>query len=90
MENLRPVLETLSDEIFFEIFDRLSPWDLFQAFDGLNQRLNTILTDSRLRFRDDISSLKLEQCHFYIEHILPRIHTRLTSFTFGSYDTDEV
>lgn len=93
MENLAripPVLEILSDEIFFEIFDRLSPWDLFQTFSGLNQRFTTILNDSRLRFRDDISSVKLEQCHFYFNHILPQIISRLISFTFGTCDTDEV
>ncbi len=87
---LRPVLETFSDEVFFEIFDRLSPMDLYKTFYGLNYRLNTILNDSRMRFRDNISSLNIEECHFYIKNILPQIITRLVSFTFGTYDTDEV
>lgn len=83
-------LETFSDEVFFEIFDRLSPSELYQTFYGLNSRFNTILSDSRMRFRDDLSSLNLIQFHSYIQHILPRIMDRLISFTFGTYDTDEV
>ena len=83
-------LETFSDEVFFEIFDRLSPSELYQTFFGLNTRFNTILTDSRMRFRDNLSSLNLTQFHSYIQHILPRIMDRLISFTFGTYDTDEV
>ena len=83
-------LETFSDEVFFEIFDRLSPNDLYKAFYGLNIRLNTVLNDSRLRFRDNISSLNPEQLHDYVQHILPKITNRLVSFTFGTYDTEEV
>lgn len=83
-------LETFSDEVFFEIFDRLSPTDLYRTFSGLNQRLDTILNDSRMRFRDNLSSLNPTEFHSYIEHILPQIIDRLTSFTFGTYDTDEV
>ncbi|CAF3391685.1 unnamed protein product [Rotaria sp. Silwood1] len=83
------VLETFSDEVFFEIFDRLSPIDLYQTFHGLNHRFNTILNDSRMRFRDNISSLTLREFHSYVENILPKIIDRLVSFTFGTYDTDE-
>ncbi|CAF0817850.1 unnamed protein product [Rotaria sordida] len=83
------VLETFSDEVFFEIFDRLSPIDLYQTFHGLNNRFNTILNDSRMCFRDNISSLNLKEFHSYIENILPKIIDRLVSFTFGTYDTDE-
>jgi hypothetical protein len=93
MENLiqiRSVLETFSDEVFFEIFDRLSPLDLYKSFYGLNNRFNTILHDSRMRFRDNISSLNTKEFQFYIENILPQINHRLISFTFGTYDTDEV
>lgn len=93
MENLIPirsVLETFSDEIFFEIFDRLSPLDLYQAFYGLNTRFNRILNDSRLRFRDNISSFNTKEFEFYMKKILPQIIHRLISFTFGTYDTDEV
>jgi hypothetical protein len=83
-------LETFSDELFFEIFNRLSPSDLYQAFYTLNIRFNRILNDSRMRFRDNISSLNPEQFKLYIKTILPQIIDRLTSFTFGTYDTDEV
>jgi hypothetical protein len=83
-------LETFSDEVFFEIFDRLSPSDLYKTFSGLNIRLNSILNDSRMRFRDNLSSLNPKQFHSYIENILPQIMDRLISFTFGTYDTDEV
>ncbi|CAF1271365.1 unnamed protein product [Adineta steineri] len=82
-------LETFPNEIFFEIFDRLLPSDLYQAFYGLNTRLNTILNDSRMRFRDNISSLNSKEFHSYIQNILPQILNRLVSFTFGTYDTDE-
>jgi hypothetical protein len=93
MENLiliRSVLETFSDEVFFEIFDRLSPSDLYKTFYGLNNRFDTILNDSRMRFRDNISSLNIKEFKFYIENILPKVINRLVSFTFGTYDTDEV
>ena len=83
-------LETFSDEVFFEIFDRLSPNDLYRTFSGLNTRLNVILNDSRMRFRDNLSSLSPAQFHSYIENILPQIIDRLISLTFGTYDTDEV
>jgi hypothetical protein len=83
-------LETFPDELFFEIFDRLSSIELYQTFYGLNHRLNTILNDFRLRFRDNISSLNLKEFHFYIQNILPQITNRLISFKFGTYDTDEV
>ncbi len=83
-------LETFSDEVFFEIFDRLSPNDLYKTFFGLNIRFNTILNDSRMRFRDNLSLLNPNQFHSYIENILPQIIDRLISFTFGTYDTDEV
>jgi hypothetical protein len=84
------VLETFSDEVFFEIFDRLAPTDLYTTFYGLNYRLNTICNDSRMRFRDNLSSLNTKEFHFYIENILPRILNRLVSFTLGTSDTDEV
>jgi len=84
------MLETFPDEIFFELFDRLSPRDLYQAFHSLNSRINTILHDSRMRFRDNISSLNIDEFHFYTKHILPKISNRLVSFTFGTYDPDEV
>lgn len=87
---IRSVLETFSDEIFFEIFDRLSPLDLYQAFYGLNNRFNKILNDYRLRFRDNISSLNENEFEFYMNKILPHIIHRLVSFTFGTHDTDEV
>ncbi len=93
MDNLiliRSALETFSDEVFFEIFDRLLPMDLYKTFYGLNNRFNTILNDSRMRFRDNISSFNIKEFHFYIENILPQIINRLVSFTFGTYDTDEV
>lgn len=83
-------LETFSDEVFFEIFDRLSPSELYETFYGLNSRFNTILNDSRMRFRDNLSSLNPYQFHSYIRHVLPQIMDRLISFTFGTYDTDEV
>ncbi|CAF2535090.1 unnamed protein product [Rotaria sp. Silwood2] len=87
--NNHPKLETFSDEVFFEIFDRLSPSDLYKTFYGLNIRLNTILNDSRMRFRDNLSSLSPKQFHSYVKNILPQIIDRLISFTFGTYDTDE-
>jgi hypothetical protein len=83
-------LETFPDELFFEIFDRLTSINLYQTFNGLNHRFNTILHDSRLRFRDNLSSLNFKEFHFYIKNILPQIIDRLVSFTFGTYDTDEV
>jgi hypothetical protein len=86
----KSTLETFSDEVFFEIFDRLSPSDLYRTFYGLNLRFNTILRDSRMRFRDDLSALNAAEFHSYIPHTLPMIVDRLISFTFGTYDTDEV
>ena len=88
--NHKCTFETFSDEVFFEVFDRLSPSDLYKAFYGINIRLNTILNDSRMRFRDDLSSFSPKEFHSYIQHILPKIIDRLVSFTFGTYDTDEV
>ena len=59
-------------------------------FRELNIRFNTILNDSRMRFRDNLSSLNPKQFHSYVQNILPQIIDRLISFTFGTYDTDEV
>ena len=83
-------LETFSDEVFFEIFDRLSPSDLYKTFAKLNGRFKTILNDSRMRFRDNLSSMNAEQFHFYVQSVLPHVLDRLISLTIGTYDTDEV
>lgn len=88
--NYPSTLETFSDELLFEVFDRLSPSELFKTFYGLNARLTTILDDSRMRFRDNLSSLNPKQFQSYVKYILPRIIDRLVSFQFGTYDTDEV
>ncbi|CAM4771995.1 unnamed protein product [Rotaria magnacalcarata] len=83
------LIETFSDDLFFDVFDRLSSMDLYKAFGGLNNRFTAILNDRRMHFRDNISCLNLEEFHSYIENILPKIIDRLVSFTFGTYDTDE-
>jgi hypothetical protein len=54
-------LESFSTEFFFEIFEYLSPFDLFRAFIGLNRRLNAIISlyPLRLDFRS-ISQSKFD------------------------------
>ncbi len=49
-------IENLSNELFYEIFDYLDVYDIFQAFSNLNYRFHQLLHDSPLLFKIRYSS----------------------------------
>jgi hypothetical protein len=57
-------LEDLSNEIFFEIFDYLNPFDIFTSFTSLNQRISSILKIIPLRIL-----IRKDHCRRQIEHL---------------------
>ncbi|CAF1115429.1 unnamed protein product [Rotaria magnacalcarata] len=63
----------LSNDLFFEIFDYLDVFDLFQAFFYLNQRLNSLVIDQHNCFQANMTSLKSYEFSIYRNVILPKI-----------------
>jgi hypothetical protein len=63
----------LSNDLFFEIFDYLDAFDLFQAFFYLNQRFNLLVIDRRICFQANMISLKPYAFSIYKNLILPKI-----------------
>jgi hypothetical protein len=70
-------LQSLSDELLFEMFDYLDVFDLFYAFININQRLNQLITDHRIAFQADLLKLTKEKWSFYWTTIWPSIASSL-------------
>jgi hypothetical protein len=63
-------LESFSVELLFEIFEYLSPYDLFRSFINLNDRFNTILYSYPLHLNcQSISRLEFD---YICSHIQPK------------------
>lgn len=63
-------IELLSTEVFFEIFDYLTPFDTLHAFINLTQRFNAILGLYPLRL--DFQSISRAKFDFICRHVQPR------------------
>ncbi|CAF1246163.1 unnamed protein product [Rotaria sordida] len=62
--------ESLSIELLFELFDYLSPFDLFRIFINLNNRLNAIVYSYPLRL--DFRSICRSKFDFICRHLQPK------------------
>ncbi len=58
-------IENLSNELFYEIFDYLDVYDIFQAFSNLNYRFHQLLHDSSLLFKIRYLSSKNVNTNIY-------------------------
>jgi hypothetical protein len=68
-------LEDLSNEIFYEIFEYIELYELFQAFNNLNHRIQTLLNYSFLSLKVNINdSTKINVENYYTQLIIPNKH----------------
>jgi hypothetical protein len=70
-------LESMPDEIFLEIFDYISGYDLISSFYNLNQRFNSIIHG--IHFDLDLSYVQqktfLYICHYILPNFSQQIHS---------------
>jgi hypothetical protein len=68
-------IETLSNEIFYEIFEYLDGYKLYQSFSNLNNRFQDLLDHSLfiLKFIDDTQS-ETQSKYCYTQFIIPNQH----------------
>ena len=64
------IIERLSTEIFFEIFDYLAPFEILYAFINLNQRLNNIIGLYPLHL--NFQNLSRTKFDFICRHLQPK------------------
>jgi hypothetical protein len=69
-------LESLATELYFEIFQYLSPFDLFRAFSGLNSRFEAIVGSFSLEL--DFQSISRSRFDFICRHVQPEQVISLT------------
>ncbi|CAF1189193.1 unnamed protein product [Rotaria sordida] len=62
-------IENLSNEIFYEIFDYLDGYNIYQAFSNLNIRLENLLISPALTMKIEISSKTKLDSHYYKQFI---------------------
>ena len=67
------LFSNLSNDLFFEIFDYLEVFHLFQAFFNLNQRFNLLITNRYIGFHANMILLKSNEFFIYKNVILPKI-----------------
>ncbi|CAF3222454.1 unnamed protein product [Rotaria sp. Silwood2] len=73
------LIEDLSNEIFYEIFNHLYVYYVYKAFYNLNIRLQNLLTNSTLPLKINVSSISksiFQSCH---RHIIMPNKLRITS-----------
>ena len=72
--------EDLSNDLFYEIFDYLDNYNIYQSFYGLNKRLKHLLLKSTYPIEINLSSIsKLNFFKYYNQIIYPNKH-RIKSF----------
>ncbi len=64
-------IEHLSDEIFYQIFDYLDGYDIYQAFSNLNNRLENLINSSFMKIQFSSTS---ELDHHYIQFLISKKH----------------
>jgi hypothetical protein len=72
-------IEHFSNELFYEIFDYLDGYDIYQAFANLNSRFQYLITSSSLPLKIKFhSEVKTELTHYYENIIIPNRHRILS------------
>jgi hypothetical protein len=68
----RQAIEDLSNEIFYEIFDYLDGWEIYETFSNLNHRFEQLLNSSLLLLKikfDSNSNILYENFYKQMTHI---------------------
>ena len=82
LERLEPsTFADLPNEIYREIFDYLSAFDILQSFDGLNQRLNAVLGDVPMKLRFD--HLNKTAYQRVLKQIVPKVIQQTVALDLG-------
>ncbi|CAF1191305.1 unnamed protein product [Didymodactylos carnosus] len=68
-------LEILSNELFLEIFDYLSPTEIFSTFHNLNSRIDRLLSLQSIRI--DLKTVEKPDFMDYCEHFIPTCYDRI-------------
>ncbi|CAF3808035.1 unnamed protein product [Rotaria sordida] len=79
-------LEFLPNELIFNLFEYLSILDLFQAFYGLNSRLNTLILAHCRKCRLDFESITKTNFDIICKNYLPYIIDRIISLRLSDDD----
>ncbi|CAF1406959.1 unnamed protein product [Adineta ricciae] len=78
------LLESLSNELIYEIFEYLHLHHIFQAFYDLNERFQYLSINSNLPIKVDIASMSLATCEQFFEHIVSQHAARVKSLRLSS------
>ncbi|CAF0784162.1 unnamed protein product [Rotaria sp. Silwood1] len=78
-------LESMPDEIFLEIFDYISSYDLIYSFYNLNQRFNSIIHGIHLYL--DLSYVQQKKFLFTCHYILPNFCQQIYSIKLSNKQT---
>ena len=81
-------LELLANELFFEIFDYLYAVELLRSFDGLNNRLNSLVKKYFLKHRFDFRRSSKNDFDLICQRHLPFLTNEILSL--GLSDDDEI
>lgn len=76
------LLEDLSTEMIREIFDYLAPHHLLNAFENLNSRFLSIITQHTLCLPES-SKMSCQTYEYYMTNILPKYGSQFASFYFS-------
>ncbi|CAF3747870.1 unnamed protein product [Rotaria sordida] len=71
-------LEDLSNELFYEIFDYLDIYDVYEAFSKVNSRFENLLNDPTLPIRISLSFISKSRFEHYNTNIIIPFQYRIT------------
>lgn len=82
LERLEPsTFADLPNEIYRDIFDYLSAFDILQSFDGLNHRLNAVMGDVPMKLRFD--HLNKNAYQRVLKQIVPKLIQQTVAIDLG-------
>ncbi|CAF3532321.1 unnamed protein product [Rotaria sp. Silwood1] len=83
------LMEDLSNEIFYEIFNYLDVYYVYKAFYNLNIRLQSLLTNSTLPLKINISFMSKSNFQSYYRHIImPNKHRIISLYLSNPFVVD--
>ncbi|CAF4630955.1 unnamed protein product [Rotaria sp. Silwood2] len=78
------ILENLSNELIYEIFEFLNNHHAFQAFYDLNQRFQNLFLNSNLPIKINISYIRKSKLQHYLTHIIKPYAYRIELFRLSN------
>ncbi len=76
-------IENLSNEIFYEIFDYLDGYDIYQGFSNLNIRFENVIVSSSLLLKIQFSSQSNSSIEYRSKQFIHSKRHRIISFRFN-------